>query len=428
MEPMLCRLLHKQRFVEFSAQELISLSQLGGVSIRDLLPELACLHSTDYDLAEAASTQAMRSPILKVQLPLDVALNIVSRSICVEKFLRIIGEGATLDEMLGDAISRVESSQEYHQIISQDTSFAFEIDVIYGKIDKAEKRQIIDKFSVLPFQGKVGIKCPVRKFVVIRDMRAADKWYFGLQIAHTREGTKRWYNRYMLTKREYLGPTSTDTELAFLMCNQAQLTSQSMVLDPFCGTGSILVAAAHFKALVFGCDIDMRVLRGWSVGRSVGETHGNIFTNFDVYGLERPEIIRNDVSLNIWRSEGLFDAVVCDPPYGIRAGSRKKTTTSEFSTEIYEARNIILDLLDISAKILRPGGRLVYLLPTDREVYDSRDVPTHPSLRLLANSENMLSSRISRRLMTMEKISEGCGATEGGNFIGSFREKYFTRR
>jgi tRNA (guanine10-N2)-methyltransferase len=107
---------------------------------------------------------------------------------------------------------------------------------------------------------------PARRFVVIRDMRVG-KWFFGLQVSHTREGAKRWYNRYMLTKREYLGPTSTDTELAFLMCNQAQITSESVVFDPFCGTGSILVAAANFRAMCFGADIDMRVLRGWSVGR-----------------------------------------------------------------------------------------------------------------------------------------------------------------
>jgi tRNA (guanine10-N2)-methyltransferase len=107
----------------------------------------------------------------------------------------------------------------------------------------------------------------------------------------------------MLTKREYLGPTSTDTELAFLVCNQAQITSESVVFDPFCGTESILVAAAHFRAMCFGADIDMRVLRGWSVGRSTSESPGDIFTNFGVYGLTPPEIIRNDVShLEVYRA------------------------------------------------------------------------------------------------------------------------------
>jgi hypothetical protein len=57
MEPMLCRLFHKQKFLENSAQELISLSHLEGVSIRDLLPDLAAQYSSDYDLGEASVAQ-----------------------------------------------------------------------------------------------------------------------------------------------------------------------------------------------------------------------------------------------------------------------------------------------------------------------------------------------------------------------------------
>ena len=33
------------------------------------------------------------------------------------------------------------------------------------------------------------------------------------------------------------------------------------MFDPYAGTGSILVAAAHLGAQTLGCDIDMRVIR-----------------------------------------------------------------------------------------------------------------------------------------------------------------------
>jgi tRNA (guanine10-N2)-methyltransferase len=33
------------------------------------------------------------------------------------------------------------------------------------------------------------------------------------------------------------------------------------VLDPFTGTGSVLVSAAHLGALTMGMDIDMRVIK-----------------------------------------------------------------------------------------------------------------------------------------------------------------------
>lgn len=37
-----------------------------------------------------------------------------------------------------------------------------------------------------------------------------------------------------------------DAQLAIIMANQAQVTSGNIMLDPFVGSGSLLVAAAHF--------------------------------------------------------------------------------------------------------------------------------------------------------------------------------------
>jgi tRNA (guanine10-N2)-methyltransferase len=72
--------------------------------------------------------------------------------------------------------------------------------------------------------------------------------------------------KYSLRKRPYLGPTTTDHELAFLMANQAQCREGDLVYDPFVGTGSIAIACQHFGALVVASDIDIRVLTGSGVG------------------------------------------------------------------------------------------------------------------------------------------------------------------
>ena len=47
--------------------------------------------------------------------------------------------------------------------------------------------------------------------------------------------------KYDLKKRLYIGPTSLDHNLAFLMGNAAHIRKGSLVLDPFVGTASILV-------------------------------------------------------------------------------------------------------------------------------------------------------------------------------------------
>jgi tRNA G10 N-methylase Trm11 len=125
-------------------------------------------------------------------------------------------------------------------------------------------------------------------------------------------------------------------------------------------------------AKCFGSDIDPRVLRGQmyagSADRSLDSTKRDIFENFKSYNLEKPELIRMDNHLldrhiqlktnsgrvasssdrdrdidgadsNKLRSygssstygevgilDGMFDVIVTDPPYGIRAGAKKSGT------------------------------------------------------------------------------------------------------
>ncbi|KGN44174.2 hypothetical protein Csa_018198 [Cucumis sativus] len=87
-----------------------------------------------------------------------------------------------------------------------------------------------------------------------------------------------------------------DAEMAFLMANQALATSGKLVFDPFVGTGSILVGAAHFGAMTMGADIDIRVVRD-GCGPDC-----NVWSNFKQYGLPPPiALLRADNNLPPWR-------------------------------------------------------------------------------------------------------------------------------
>jgi tRNA (guanine10-N2)-methyltransferase len=92
------------------------------------------------------------------------------------------------------------------------------------------------------------------------------------------------------------------------------------------------MACQYFNAFCFGGDLDIRVLKGYGVGRKTKNqvegldkiTKYDIFTNFYHYKMPVPEIFVMDCS-NPAISGGargrLFDAIVCDPPYGVRARS-----------------------------------------------------------------------------------------------------------
>jgi tRNA (guanine10-N2)-methyltransferase len=46
------------------------------------------------------------------------------------------------------------------------------------------------------------------------------------------------------------------------------------------------------------------------------------FTNFDYYGIPQPDFWVQDITQPMIRNDRpLFDAIVCDPPYGVRARS-----------------------------------------------------------------------------------------------------------
>ena len=87
---------------------------------------------------------------------------------------------------------------------------------------------------------------------------------------------------------------------------------------------------------------------------------------------------------------------------------------TECAAWIVDAGECLRDLLDVSARLLRVGGRLVYFLPAAPEVYREEEVPRHPALRLVANSEQVLNARYSRRLITMEKVCRAvCDIRQG---------------
>ena len=256
-----------------------------------------------------------------------------------------------------------------------------------------------------------------------------------------------------LKQRNYLGPTSMDVQLSFVMAHQGLVQSGSVVMDPFVGTGSLLVAcAARGAALTIGTDIDVRVLKG--MNRIARETNSNIFTNFQQYALPPPCILRADNSKrgNVFRSAAggtsssgtntkrlpFLDAIVCDPPYGVRAGAKKCGTLKkrkqpnvdlEYNgrehvtmTQKYETEDVMLDLLDMASSMLVMGGRLVYLLPCLSDFNSEEELPIHPCLKLIANSEQMLSKFWSRRLVTMEKVQE-YDLTKVDEYVNIARER-----
>lgn len=58
-----------------------------------------------------------------------------------------------------------------------------------------------------------------------------------------------------------------------------------------------------------------------------------MFTNFRYYRQPLPEVLAMDVLNLNFRRKGLFDAILCDPPYGVRVTSRKQDFMTDHGVE-----------------------------------------------------------------------------------------------
>ena len=121
----------------------------------------------------------------------------------------------------------------------------------------------------------------------------------------------------------------------------------------------------------------------------------------------------------------MFDAIVTDPPYGIRAGAKKSGKRKQVtytvaddrridhvpSTQHYAVEEVMLDLLHNAARTLVPGGRLCYLIPTVLG-FTKEDLPQHPCLEFIDMCEQQLSTRHSRHAVLMRKYQCYTGERE----------------
>ncbi|XP_054943491.1 tRNA (guanine(10)-N(2))-methyltransferase homolog isoform X3 [Physeter macrocephalus] len=283
----------------------------------------------------------------------------------------------------------------------------------------------------------------------VEKMVCSEMWF---SIA---DGQRELIESYSVKKRHFIGNTSMDAGLSFIMANHGKVKENDIVFDPFVGTGGLLIASAHFGAYVYGTDIDYNTVHGLGkASRKNQKWRGpdeNIRANLRQYGLEKYylDVLVSDASKPSWRKGTYFDAVITDPPYGIRESTRRTGSQKEIPKGIekcpethvpvslsYHLSDMFFDLLNFAAETLVLGGRLVYWLPVYTPEYTEEMVPWHPCLKLISNCEQKLSSHTSRRLVTMEKVKEFENRDQYSHLLSdhflpyqghnSFREKYFS--
>lgn len=403
---------------EFRLPELLSLYRLSAGN-----EDLECFDREQAKHVSSADNE-FQSPFLPAKFQSEEQIRfIASRSVSTAAFYLLFGMEDKLD-VLAERMGNIED--EKVESLCRGKSFKFIIDSFGKKYEPDEQKEILAKFQYFPVWRKATLDLDQADLVFsimidhgrCSSVKEPRKVYFGLKLAQSNVGL---IDRLKVTKRQYIGTTSMDSELSWLMANQALARKGSLIFDPFVGTGSLLLTCAMFGSMTCGADIDKRILDGCD------ENH-NVYANFEQLGLKHLllDLLACDHAHPVWESlsgRTFFDAIVCDPPYGVRAGARKigkknkairrelhhpkpKQIVSRVPQCVsYSIQEVCRDLLAFAARMLNLNGRLVYWLPTT-DKYKESDLPLHPCLKVIENSEQPLSMRHRRRLITMEKIRE----------------------
>ncbi|KAF3356135.1 Dual specificity protein kinase pom1 [Verticillium dahliae VDG1] len=369
------------------------------------LKALAVVEGIDLRILEYSDDH----PFCIIAVPsADAARALIRRAILIQSIHELWGYAPSglYEDIHADVRARTEPLWSSYATCS----FKFIVDAFQHTRTMDERVQLINSFSYLAFQGRI-------------DMRAPDET-----------------------------TTSMDSELALVTANMALAAPGKIFYDPFVGTGSFPVAAAHFGALAFGSDIDGRSFRGQGGQKSLKG-------NFAQYGLEQlvGEFFTADLTNTPLVRRRWMDGIVCDPPYGVREGLKvlgcrdpEKTPNVIVAGEKYwnspsyiapkkpySFLAMLDDILEFATQMLVDEGRLSFWMPTANDEDQELNVPTHPCLEIVSVCVQPF-NRWSRRLITyrrmpdsqvdQEKLSlhkrakhEGVTADE----LNPFRERYF---
>ena len=163
-------------------------------------------------------------------------------------------------------------------------------------VDKKSTVMIGEKISS---KNKIDLDKPEVKVLFYRN----DLFYISLNQSGWETGYKKCLEHH-ISNRPYFSPISIHPRIARAMVNLSNCDKNETVIDPFCGTGGILIEGADMGLKIIGIDLKEKMIE---------YTKGNL----KHYGF-KGQLKNSDFDkINSFN----FDSIVCDPPYGIASTS-----------------------------------------------------------------------------------------------------------
>jgi tRNA G10 N-methylase Trm11 len=168
------------------------------------------------------------------------------------------------------------------------------------------------------------------------------------------------HNPFEFQKRDIYKPNQRKIfgmppRLARMMVNLSACRNGKVLLDPFCGVGTILQEALMEKAMVVGMDVNP-----WCVKA----TTENLEWLAQEYGLGNADfrVLQGDVSRLVEKmGQEAVDCIVCEPDLG---PALRQVPTGPYAEKIIQKLEpLYFGFVEQAFRALKPGGRLVLVTP-----------------------------------------------------------------
>jgi len=265
------------------------------------------------------------------------------RFLCIESnpdCLKSVVDRSSLTKACGIVILRCTTSKEgivsaikeidYNKFIRGGQTYSIETIILTTKKLEINLQNTIGKEITKQIPDiKANLKNPDISFMCIL---FEDVFILGIKIRET----SRIFLRRKLNQQPFIHPSAMKPKLARLIVNLARTKIGDLVLDPFCGTGSILAEAGSIGCRILGSDINIQMIRG-------------TMRNLNYSGIMWDGLVASEAG------QLPFDKVnhiVTDPPYG------RTSSTHGLST-----KEIVMDFLIEALRIIPKGGYISIVLP-----------------------------------------------------------------
>lgn len=152
-----------------------------------------------------------------------------------------------------------------------------------------------------------------------------ENYYIGTEVENINRGL---FNKRSNEKRPFSSPISMDPVLARILINLSETKPGENIIDPFCGTGGILIEAGLCGIGVHGLDIDKEKVKGTR-------------ENLEEYGIINHNIKQGKFQefQSLFKTD--FEAIITDLPYG-KASKKTENIEKEFLDKIRKTDTTIV--------------------------------------------------------------------------------------